>query len=105
VGKQIRYVISAVEMSTKRVGVIEMSESVAQLIREWAIPNEGARGLIVELGKASKSKHSRLEVNLIRERPPGWVMGLDGLDLVEVLSRTWERIELDAGAKLVGSAG
>lgn len=103
-GRQIRYIVSAVEPSTKRLGVIELSESVARLIREWAIPNEGARGLIVEFGKASKSKHSRLEVSLIREVPPSWCLSMQPLDLHEVLARTWERIDQERGAALVGSS-
>jgi len=102
-GRQIRYVMSAVEPSTRRLGVIELSESVVRLIKDWAIPNEGSRGLIIELTKVSRSKHSRHEVQLIREHPPAWCMALEPLDLHEVLSRTWDRIEMEKGAALIGA--
>lgn len=102
-GRQIRYVVSAVELTSRRIGVLEMSESVAHLIREWAVAQSGARGLIVEFGKVSKSKHSRLEVNLIREHAPGWALAMEPLDLHEVLARTWERIDNEKGSALVGS--
>jgi hypothetical protein len=95
--------MSAVEPSTRRLGVIELSESVVRLIKDWAIPNEGSRGLIIELTKVSRSKHSRHEVQLIREHPPAWCMALEPLDLHEVLSRTWDRIEMEKGAALIGA--
>lgn len=92
IGRQVRYVMCAVEIATHRVGVLEISESVANLVREWAVPNSGSRGLIVELSKATRSKHSRMEVELIKEHPPAWALALEPLDLYEVLARTWEKI-------------
>jgi len=105
IGRQIRYIISAVELGTKRIGVIEISESVSRLIQQWAAANEGARGLIVEMRKATRSKHSRMEVSLVHERAPAWAMALEGLDLREVLLRTWDRVEQELGAELVRSGG
>jgi hypothetical protein len=92
VGKQLRYVISCAEMTTKRIGVIEISESVAALLKQWAVPNGGARGLILEFSKATKSKHSRMEIARIDEHPPAWAMAMEALDLHEVLANTWDRL-------------
>lgn len=92
IGRQIRFVVSCVEITTKRMGVLEVSESVGQLIRSWAQARDGSRGLILELRKATRSKHSRMEVERIDEHPPAWALAMEPLDLQEVVARTWEKI-------------
>jgi hypothetical protein len=92
VGRQVRYVMCCVEMTTHRLGVLEISESVANLVRAWSVPNNGSRGLILELSKATRAKHSRMEIGLLKEHPPAWAMALEPLDLHEVLEKTWEKM-------------
>jgi hypothetical protein len=92
IGRQVRYVMCAVEVTTHQVGVLEISESVANLVREWSVPHNGSRGLMVELRKATKAKNSRMVVELVKEHPPAWALALQPLDLHEVLSKTWEKI-------------
>jgi hypothetical protein len=93
IGRQLRYVVSAVDISTKQVGVFEFGSSVSLLIKQWASGLGYLHGMIIEVTRASKSKHSRMEISLIREHPMSWVMSLEGLPLEEVLERTWERAE------------
>lgn len=93
VGKQLRFVVSAVDVRSKQVGVLELSKGVADVLRGWADQNGGLHGMLVEFSKASKSKHSRMEVDWVRESAPSWAFCLPGLDLKEVLSRTWDRQE------------
>jgi len=101
VGRQVRYVVSVAELHTRRVGVIELSESIAQLLKEWSCANGGSHGLMVELRKAGRSKHCRMDLTQIREPCPLWAQGMDGLDLREVLLRTWDRVESEMGASLL----
>ena len=93
IGRQLRYVVSCVELSSRQLGVLEVSSSVAELLKQWSLSAGGLRGLIVEIEKASRSKHSRMEASWVHETPPAWVMAMAPLDLKEVLARTWERIE------------
>jgi hypothetical protein len=92
-GTQLRYVVSCVDVSTRQVGVFEFGASVSTLIKQWSTGFGYLKGMIIEVTRASKSKHSRMEVNLIKEHPMPWVMALEGLPLEEVLERTWERAE------------
>lgn len=93
VGTQLRYVVSAVEVTTKQLGVIEMSKSVALAVKDFASSNGGLHGLLVEFVKSARSKHSRMECMFLNEHAPGWAFAMQGLDLAEVLARTWERQE------------
>jgi len=92
-GSQLRYVVSAVDLSTHQVGVLEFGASVAELIRQWASGFGYLRGMMIEISRATKSKHSRMEVSMIRDPPKAWVLATESLDLNEVLERTWERQE------------
>jgi hypothetical protein len=92
-GTQLRYVVSAVDLSTHQIGVLEFGQSVAELVKKWATGFGYLRGMTIEISRATKSKHSRMEVAMIREPPLPWVLSTEGLDLKEVLERTWERQE------------
>jgi len=93
VGAQIRYVFSAVELTTRQVGVIEVSKSVAELIRSWEARNGSLRGMVLEFQKVSRSKQSRMDVGYIAECWPSWCVTVAPLDLRDVLSNTWGRME------------
>lgn len=92
-GTQLRYLISVVEVSTRQIGVFEFGNTVSILIKQWAGGLGYLKGLIFEVTRSGKSKHSRMEVSLIREAPMPWAMALEGLPLQEVLERTWERAD------------
>jgi hypothetical protein len=104
VGKQIRYVLSVVDVSTHQLGVIELSQSVADLVRAFSDRHGVMRGMVLDFTKAARSKHSRMEVSYIDQVAPGWCTTMEGLDLREVLGSTWERIRAsDAKRKTSGN--
>lgn len=92
VGTQLRYVLCVADLTTRQVGVIEVGSGVAALIKQWSVGLGYLRGMCLEVAKCSRSKHSRMEVELIHERPPGWVMSTEPLNVRLVLERTWDRI-------------
>jgi hypothetical protein len=92
VGRQLRYVFSCVEISTHQNGVVEVSKSVAELLREWAARKCGFRGMVLQLEKATKSKHSRMEVKYIDRDAPVWASEVEAVDVLEALEATWERM-------------
>ena len=93
-GTQLRYLVSAVDVSSRQVGVFEFGQSVSTLIKQWSSGLGFLKGMIIEVTRVSKSKHSRMEVSMIREHTMPWCMALEGLPLEEVLERTWERADV-----------
>jgi hypothetical protein len=91
-GSQVRYVLGAVEVATRTVGVIEMGKSNALLVRSWAGRNGGLRGMTLELSKSSSHKQSRMELLYIDRPAAPWISGLKAPDLAAALHRTWERM-------------
>jgi hypothetical protein len=91
-GKQIRYVVSVVDLESRQLGVVEISASLADDIKVAAERNGGLRGLLMSMGKASKAKQSRTEVQFMGDVPPEWTFDLEPLNLREVLEKTWDRL-------------
>jgi len=92
VGKQLRYVACGVEPTSRQLGVIEFSKPVAELLRDWSRRNGGFRGMMVEFTKATKSKHSRMEVKYIDAVATPFCLAVEPYDLGEVMRLTWERL-------------
>jgi len=90
-GRQLRYVFCAVEISTRQNGLMEVSKSVAELLRDWSARNGGFRGMVLQVEKASKSKHSRMEVRFLDRNPPSWASEVQAVDILEALENTWSR--------------
>jgi hypothetical protein len=91
IGQQVRYVFAIADVSTRRPGLIEVSKSVADLIRTWCAEFGGLRGMLVELFKHSHSVRSRTEVSLIREDPGHWYQALEVPDPELALELTWKK--------------
>ena len=73
IGAQLRYVVTAAEVSTHRVGLLEVGHTVAMDLRDLAVRCDGMRGMIVELSKHSFSRNSRMELRLVeRVEGPWW---------------------------------
>jgi len=99
VGRQLRFVLCAAEVTTRRVGVLEVGSSVGYSLRDRALGNGGLRGTIVELSKASRSKHGRMEVHFVDQHPGAALLCLEPLDLAVVLEQTWRRQEAESGVE------
>lgn len=93
VGAQLRYVLPAAELVTRRSGLMEVGKGVGLLVRDWAISRGGMRGMVIELTRAARSKHSRLDVRLVQGPIPPWSLSMVAPDVERALKSTWDRIE------------
>ncbi len=91
VGRQLRFVVCAAECTTRRVGVLELGSAGGYELRDRAGSNGGLRGVVVEVRRAGKSKHSRLELRFLDEHAGPSLLSLESLDLRSVLETTWKR--------------
>ena len=94
IGQQLRYVFAAVDIETKRVGIIEFSESNAALIRDWMPRNEGLRGMHLELSKHSASLQSRTEIIFCDMPTDAWWRALETPDPQIALELTWRKLSV-----------
>jgi hypothetical protein len=92
VGRQLRYVFAAVETSTRQNGLMEVSKSVAELLRSWSARNLGFRGMVLQFEKVTSSKNSRMDVKYVDREPPVWASEVEAVDVLEALESTWERL-------------
>lgn len=93
VGRQVRYVMSAVELTTRVVGVVEVGAQIGRELADRAAGSRSLRGMIVDLSKSERSKHCPIDMCIIDEPTPAWVMSIEPLNLREVLEETWSRAE------------
>jgi hypothetical protein len=91
VGQQVRWVFAIAEVNTRRAGLIEVSTSIADILRSWSAECGGLRGMQVEFFKHSHSLRSRTEVRLIREDLPAWYLALEVPDPETALLCTWKK--------------
>lgn len=94
VGSQVRYVLAVAEVSSHRVGLIEMGRGIGLQIREWMDRRSELRGMVLEWSKHSLSRQSRTEVIFVdRECPPWWrVQNVP--DVHRALLLTWRKAEM-----------
>lgn len=90
-GAQVRYCFAVAETSTRRVGLLELGRSVALEIRDLADIRGSLRGLRVFICKHSNSRHSRMEVEAVRDTEESWWRFLPVPDVVRALQLTWEK--------------
>lgn len=88
---QVRYVFAAAEISGRRVGLMEVSRSVGQLIKSWEARHGGLRGMVLEFSKHSHSKQSRTEVQYIDRAEPPWYLAVGVPDVRTALKLTWTK--------------
>ena len=93
VGGQLRYVVSVVEILTRRIGLLEVGQSPALVLRQGAAGRGGLRGSMIEVFRSGRSKHCRFEITILDEPPPGWALVMKPVDVKRALQDTWERIE------------
>jgi len=91
VGRQIRYLVCCAEVTTGRVGVLEVGRAPGLQLRDRVQGNGGLRGAVFEVCRAARSKHSRLELVFVDEHPGSHLLSLEPLDLESVLRSTWEK--------------
>jgi hypothetical protein len=92
IGKQIRFCFAMVDVETRRVGLIEVSDSIGQLIRAWVPRNEGLRGMHLLFSRHSLSIKSRMEVEFLEQEVVGWWRDLEVPDPKIALELTWTKM-------------
>lgn len=92
VGGQARYVFSVVCTTSRRVGLLEVSQSVAQVIRSWIERAGGLRGMHVFFGRHSHSIKSRMEVDFVEGELIPWFRDLEVPDPAEAMELTWSKM-------------
>lgn len=97
-GKQVRYVMAVVDRESKRVGLIEVSESLGELIRSWVPRNEGLRGMHLTFAKHSASVRSRTEVEFEEMGALPWWRDLEVPDPKVALELTWRKMKVPAAS-------
>ena len=94
VGSQIRYVIGAVEVTTRRVGILEVGRSNGMLIRDWVAARGEMTGQVVELEKHSHARTSRTEVRRVDKEVGPWIYQVQVPDLRKALILTWQKANM-----------
>lgn len=92
VGRQVRYCFAVVETGTRRVGLLEVSESIGQVIRSWTPRNEGLRGMSLFFTRHSHSIKSRMEVEFVEQEQVAWWRELEVPDPKVALELTWSKM-------------
>lgn len=100
VGQQVRYVLGVVEVDTRRTGLLEVSESLGLLIRDWVPRSEGLRGMHLVFTKHSPSVKSRSEVELRDTYEQAWHRSLECPDPEVALELTWKKMKIPAPEKM-----
>ncbi len=91
VGSQLRYVFAGADTVTQRVGLLETGQSVASEIHDLALRHGQLRGLVIEIGKYSRSKNSRMELRPLDPMDGTWWAKLPIPDIAKALELTWQR--------------
>lgn len=105
VGSQLRYCVAVAEVTTERPGLLEMGRTVALEVRDLADKAGSMRGLRLFFRKYSSSRHSRMEVERVRDTDVKFWRTLPVPDVVRALELTWEKdgthIEKDVERPLI----
>lgn len=91
VGAQARYIFVCVEPLSRKVGLLEVSRSVALELREMAEGRGQLRGLTFEIGKHTRHKQSRMEVVGVPDAPGLNAGAFEVPDVKKALILTWEK--------------
>ena len=95
IGKQVRYILHVVEISTRAQGVWEFGPAPALKIKSFSEHTGFLKGMILEVGRVGKHKNARLDVELIKGKILPWLMSIKPYDLKIILDKTFERIKQD----------
>lgn len=89
IGKQARYVFSAVRIRDGKIGILEVGRPAALVIRDLGLRRGAVKGISIELFRASESKHSRIEVRKFEGVTPKPFENFQEIDLTRALELTW----------------
>lgn len=102
IGQQMRYVFSVAEDSTRRIGLLELSDSNADLIRDWVARNEGLRGMHLDFSKHTASVKSRTEILFLEQDQVAWWRDLEAPDMALALELSWKKMNVKSPESVSG---
>lgn len=95
-GRQARWVMCCVRVKDGVIGMLEVGKPLALQIRDWSESRGRLRGLAIELYRASRSKHSRIEIARFEGTVPLPFLKFPSLDVPKVLKATWATAQTSA---------
>ena len=103
IGAQARYIFVCVEPLSRKVGLLEVSRSVALELREIADARGQLRGMTFEIGKHTRHKQSRMEVMGVPDAPGFDARAFEVPDVKRALILTWEKAGFEVPKQYQGS--
>lgn len=94
IGEQVRYVMGAAEVSTHRVGILEVGRANGMLIRDRVRSQGHAEGVVMELSKHSHARTSQTEIRFVEVPVFPWIHQVEAPDLKRALLLTWQRANM-----------
>jgi len=97
IGRQIRYVISCVDLRTRTVGFLEVGSVPGQVLRDLYNREGSILGAVVALSRTSRAKQSRIELEVLPEKAPAWSDEVHPVSVELALRNTWARGKAKGG--------
>lgn len=94
VGAQLRYLLVGADVSTRRVGILEVGRTIALEIRDLSTGRRPLRGMTIEFSRHSHSKQSRMEVQYVDIETPEWTTRLEVPDPKAAIVATWQKAKV-----------
>lgn len=91
VGAQARYIFAAVEPISRKIGLLEVSRTVALEFRDMSFERGQLRGTYFEISKHSRHKQSRMEIHKLPELDGFVIAAFEVPDIKAALRLTWEK--------------
>ena len=98
VGRQVRYVLSAVDLNSRSRGLVEFGSRQGEMLAEEAERKGSLRGVVITLGRRARRKNAAIEVCVIHEPCPGWVDDIGPLPVDAACFQTWSRLRVSDGS-------
>lgn len=93
IGTQVRYVFGVVEWETRSVGLYEMSRNHALDVQSWIARFGSVRGMTIEVQRAGRSKHCRIEMSYIEDPAPVFFGIMESPDVKLALQNSFQRAD------------
>lgn len=91
VGRQVRYVVCAVDLESREVGFLEVGIAGGEVLRRAVEDCGTLRGVVLSLSRLSRKKNSRIEMGVVHEVAPPWSLEISPLNVQAALFQTWSR--------------
>ena len=90
-GRQVRYVVCCVNLESRQIGFLEVGVAQGDMLRRIEQDRGGIRNAVLTLGRVSRKKNARIEMDVLNEEAPVWAKDLEALNVQTALFQTWSR--------------